>query len=200
MNDKSTIRYWLRTPGEEGGEINLLSTSAINVPKVGEIINIKTTVDKQWLEIRFRHLSDKQRNALTRDESEQVKDDFVVVDVKRWIKTQLVPVEANDAFGIENNGTSAKSPEIPMEIVIEEFEVYIEPFRHTELTETPIAKLRNKMGSIYGYFQALKAIRDAKATESHKEAMKVLVKSMEEQAFEDIEDIVDFIKDENIWK
>lgn len=200
MNDKSTIRYWLRQPGEDSDSaVQLISTQTVSVPKVGEIFSIDTKFDKTWLEIRFQHLSEKQRKALTRDEESQVRGDFVVVDVKRWIKTQLVPVPADEAFGIENNSTSAQRPDVPIEIVREEFEVYIEPFRHTELTETSIAKLRNKMGSIYGYFQALKAFHEAKASDMHKDAMKVLLKDMEKQAIENIEDVVAFIKDDKNW-
>ena len=131
MQDKSEISYWLIQSGEDKGlAIKLLTTNTIKVPKVGEILHINTKIDKNWLDIRFKDLSETQRRALIRDEDTQISSDFSVVSVKRWLKTSLVPIKASEIFSIDvlsGSNTSGISPEIPAEIVSENFEVFLEP-------------------------------------------------------------------------
>jgi hypothetical protein len=162
MQDKSTITYWLRQPGEDSGEaIDILKTITTKVPEVGEVVNINTNIESGWLKSRFSHLSEKQLKAFIRSEESQLKGDFVVVDVKRWLKTRHVPISADEVFEIDttkSSNPSRKSTELPAEVTTEDFEVFVEPFRHTELTETPIAKVRNSLGSIFGMIDMLSLI------------------------------------------
>lgn len=151
MNDKSTIRYWLREPGEEDAGINLFTTNTTKVPEKGEVININSLIDKIWIESRFAHLSEKQLKALLPSEEKQVRGNYVVVDVKRWLKTSHHPYAASGSdFAFVSENSTVTSTVIPVESVKEDFEVFIEPFRHTELTETPIAKLRNALTPVFG--------------------------------------------------
>jgi len=164
MQDKSTITYHLVFPGEDReNAIDILSTITVKAPEVGEVLHINTTLEKTWLQSRFSHLSEKQLKALTRSEDSQVRNDFVVVDVKRWLKTRHIPMTSDKVFEIDvlkSSGTSGISPEIPVEVVTEHFEVFIEPFRHTELTEKPIAKVRNLLGSLFGTFDMISLIAE----------------------------------------
>lgn len=197
MSEKSTISYWLKKPGEEGGEIKFLTFETSDVPKVGEVVNINTKINREDLLIQYRHLDGELlRNFLRKDE-EQVKGDFVVVHVKRWLSISHADRNTRDLpIGLQNSTTSYYVS-YPAEQLRENFEVFVEPFRHTELTETPIAKLRNKMSPIYGYMQVLKSIRDKDITV---EEMGDLFKELQNQAIDSIEDIVDFIRNKEIWK
>ena len=162
MQDKSTITYWLRQPGEDSGtETDILVSEVNKVPEIGERLRINTFLDMNDLSREFSHLSEKQIKSLVRKDESQIRGEFVVVDVKRWLKIKHESRKASDIFQIDvlgSNGTSMISPEIPSEYTIENFEVYIEPFRHTELTETPIAKVRNSLGSIFGMIDMLSLI------------------------------------------
>ena len=124
MQDKSEINYWL---GE--GNIKLLTTKAIKVPDEGEVLSLDTRIDKIWMKSRFRDLSAAQLKAMTRSDDEQVRGDFKVISVKRWIRIKQFPVEASKLFSLDtlgSNVTSPVSPEIPMEVVYENFEVFLE--------------------------------------------------------------------------
>jgi len=159
MQDKSTITYWLRQPGEEDGGINLLTTNTIKVPEKGEVINIETLIDKTWIETRFAHLSEKQLNALLPSEDKRVRGDYVVAEVKRWLKTSHYPYRVSGSdFALVQENTTSTSTVIPVESVKEVFEVFIEPFRHTELTESPIAKLRNSLTPVFGIVDLVTAM------------------------------------------
>lgn len=201
MQDKSTITYWLVQPGEDKGEpMQVLKTKTIKTPQVGEVINIDTQLEKGWLKSRFNHLSENQLKALVRSEESQLKDDFVVVDVKRWIKTRHVPMSANEVFEIDTIGSSSPSgisPEIPVEVVNEDFEVYIEPFRHTELTEKPIAKVRNLLGSLFGTFDMVSLI--AEHPDKQKELLE-LFKGHIADTKQSIDRLREIIGDDKNWK
>jgi len=204
MSNKSTIRYWLREPGEDSGaEIEILSTVTIKVPEVGEVVNINTTIESSWLKSRFSYLSEKQLKALVRSEDSQLRGDFVVVDVKRWLKTRHIPMSSKDVFEIDTIGSSdisGRGPEIPVEVITEEFEVYIEPFRHTELTETPIAKLRNLLGPMSGYFQMLEIINEMDENDENKAGMYELLSQSAKQSSDTMDKILELVKNQKIWK
>lgn len=158
MSEKSTISYWLKKPGEEGGEIKILTFETSDVPKVGEVVNINTKINREDLLIQYRHLDGELlRNFLRKDE-EQVKGDFVVVHVKRWLSISHVDSTTRDLpIGLQNSTTSYYVS-YPAEQLRENFEVFVEPFRHTELTETPIAKVRNLFGGLVGQLDLLNLI------------------------------------------
>lgn len=199
MKDKSTISYWLVQPGEDLGEaIDIMSTNTFKVPEKGEVIHINSKSDTTNLQHRFSHLKPDQLRRFIPIEEKLVDGDFVVVDVKRWIKICYYPEKLNNLFPLESsNITSNTSVDVPISYEVENFEVYVQPFRNTELTETPIAKLRNKMSPIYGYLQVVKAMRD-KETDS--EELGNLFKEMQNQAIDSIEDIVEFMRNDKIWK
>lgn len=194
MSDTTEISYWLREPGTEDASIDLLRTITSKVPEVGEIIHFNTKIDREMLQINFSDFGDIS-NRLRKEESE-VKGQFVVVSVKRFIKIGHATAKSHSYFDSQGN-TSSAIIYGPSEYSIECFEVIVEPFRHTELTETPIAKLRNKMSPIYGYMQVLKSIRDKDIAV---EEMGDLLKELQNQAIDSIEDIVDFIRNKEIWK
>lgn len=199
MSDKSKITYLLREAGSEDTDgINILTTGCTKVPEVGEVININTKIDREELLIRFREVTGESLQDWLRKDEAQIKGDFVVINVKRWFSIYhktVIPRTLPE--GLQSNSTSKYYIGFPEEYTVENFEVMLEPFRHTELTETPIAKLRNKMSPIYGYFQLLKAVRDK---EIDFEAAGELFTKLERQAIDSVDDVVDFIKDKKIWK
>lgn len=199
MSDKSKITYLLREAGSEDTDgINILTTGCTKVPEVGEVININTKIDREELLIRFREVTGESLQDWLRKDEAQIKGDFVVVSVKRWFNVSHSPSTPYSLPStLKSSNTSVNYRSFPVEHTIENFEVMVEPFRHTELTETPIAKLRNKMSPIYGYFQLLKAIRDK---EIDFEAAGELFTKLERQAIDSVDDVVDFIKDKKIWK
>jgi len=201
MQDKSTITYWLRQPGEDSGEaIDILKTITTKVPEVGEVVNINTNIESGWLKSRFSHLSENQLKALIRSEDSQLKGDFVVVDVKRWLKARHVPMSANEVFEIDTIGSSSPSgisPEIPVEVITEDFEVFVEPFRHTELTETPIAKVRNLLGSLFGTFDMLSLIAEYP---DKKDGLLELFKGHIEGTKESMEKLREIIGNDKNWR
>jgi len=199
MSDKSKISYWLKEPGDDSPPaVHLLTTECTKVPEVGEVIGIDTKIDREHLIIKHSEINGESLQKFLRSEDKQVDGDFVIVHVKRWFKVFHKTVNPKELpLGLQSNSTSIFYNRFPEEYTVENFEVFIEPFRHTELTETPIAKLRNKMSPIYGYMQVLKAIRDKeiKVTE-----MGELFEKLQNQAIDSVDDIVDFIKNKDIWK
>lgn len=201
MKDKSTITYRLVQPGEDRVEsIDILTTYTTKVPEVGEVININTTLEKSWMQSRFSHLSEQQLKALVRSEDSQLRDNFVVVDVKRWLKIMHTPVSADKILEIDflgSTSTSGIKPEIPVEFIIENFEVYIEPFRHTELTEKPIAKVRNLLGSLFGTFDMVSLISEH--PDKEKELLE-LFKGHIADTKQSIEKLREIIGNDKNWK
>lgn len=199
MSDKSTITYWLRQPGEDSGPaVNILTTNCTKVPQVGEVIGIDTKIDREKLLIKYKGVTGESLQKWLRSDEKQIDGDFVVVHVKRWFKVY----HKNSApttlpSGLVSSNDSKHYIKYPEEYTVENFEVFVEPFRHTELTETPIAKLRNKMSPIYGYMQILKAIRDK---EIEVKEMGELFEKLQNQAIDSVDDIVYFIKNKDIWK
>lgn len=197
MKNKSEITYWLVQPGEDlGTAIDITRTMTTKVPEVGEVINLNTSVDYESLYRRFIHLTPEQINGFICPKDSQVKGDFVVYSVKRWIKTASYAGKLSEAFPSYQN-TSDIEPDVPLSYEKETFEVYIQPFRNTELTETSITKLRNKMSPVYGYLQVVKAIKDK---EIDSEELGELFNKLQNQAVDSIEDVVDFMRDEKNWK
>lgn len=197
MENRTYITYWLSPPGECNEEIEIFSTVTSKVPTVGEVINFNTQIDMEMLKYKFDGLGS-DWNKFLPSEDKQIKGDFLVVSVKRWLKTYVKSRHTIEWMDDDGNKCSSKCYN-PMAVPDENFEVFVEPFRHTELTETSIAKLRNMMGPIYGYFQLLKAFNEMKGSDSHKSAARVLLEDTEKQAIDSIEDVVNFIKDEKNW-
>lgn len=202
MNDKSTISYWLVLPGEdESTAIDILTTPTKKVPEIGEVININTKVDKESLSLQFSHLNEESIRRFIPAKEKQVKNDFVVYDVKRWIKTVYYSEDSNKIFYPEaSNSTSSAGTRIPMSYEVENFEVYVHPFQHSELTETPIAKLRNLLGPMSGYFQMLEIINEMDENDDKKAEMHVLLNNVAKQSSETMDKILELVKDQNIWK
>mgnify|MGYP006384540371 FL=1 len=202
MKDKSTISYWLVLPGEsEDTAIDILTTPTQKVPEIGEVININTKVDKESLSLQFSHLNEESIRRFIPAKEKQVKNDFVVYDVKRWIKTVYYSEDSNKIFYPEaSNSTSGVGTRIPMSYEVENFEVYVHPFQHSELTETPIAKLRNLLGPMSGYFQMLEIINEMDENDDKKAEMHVLLNSVAKQSSETMDKILELVKDQKIWR
>lgn len=199
MSGKSTITYSLREIGsEEPVAIPILTTECTKVPEVGEVIGIDTKIDRESLIIKYKDIKGESLQKWLRSDESQIQGNFVVVDVKRWFEVFHKPsTPSHLPIGLESSTTATNYRSFPEEYTVETFVVYIEPFRHTELTETPIAKLRNKMSPLYGYLQVVKAMRDK---EIDSEQMGELFKEMQNQAIDSIEEIVEFMRNDKIWK
>jgi hypothetical protein len=148
MQDSTEITYWLSKPGEATAEVQIISTITSKVPSKGEVINLETLIDTEWAE---RVFTENALKILPQKES-CVNGDFVVVDVKRFIRRSVYKGDWTDKGAILKD--------IPLSKNYETFEVIIEPFRHTELTETPIAKLRNVLTPIFGVVEMLKLTQE----------------------------------------
>lgn len=202
MKDKTNITYWLQLPGEEneGLEIYIMSTEMSKVPSAGEVINFDTRFEKEWAESVFSHLSEQQKKSFFPREESQIKGDFVVVSVKRYIKVKYYSEEASRVFSnisIGSNGTSMISPKIPVSYNIECFEVFVQPFRNTELTETPIARVRNLLGPLFGIIDMLNLI--AEHPEKEKELLE-LFKGNIKSTKESIMKLREIIGNDENWK
>ena len=167
MTNKTKITYWLQIPGEDSGmKTELLSTFTSKVPESGEVINIETKFDLEWAEYRFRNLSAHDKQIFFPKLNTQVKGDFVVVTVKRFLEVRYHPAPISKVFsgiGSTFNSTSISTMEdreIPVGEEYETFEVYVQPFKHSELTETPIAKLRNLLGPMFSTFDLLNLAKE----------------------------------------
>jgi hypothetical protein len=97
--------------------------------------------------------------------------DFVVVEIKRIVKK----------VGYE----------------LETFEVYIQSFRNTELTETPIAKVRNLLSPILSSFQMLELIKAH--PDKEKQIIELIVGQLD-VANESIVKLRELIGDSKLWK
>lgn len=202
MKDKSTISYWLVQPGEElDTAVDILTTPTQKVPEVGEVIHINTKVDKESLQRQFSHLNEETFRKFIPIQEKQVKNDFVVYDVKRWIKTVYYSEDSNKLFyQNSSNVTAGIGTQIPVSYEVENFEVYVQPFRHTELTETPIAKLRNLLGPMAGYFQMLEIVNEMDEGDEKKADMHALLNKAAKQSSETMEQILELVKDQKIWR
>lgn len=202
MKDKSTISYWLVLPGEDlGTAIDILTTPTQKVPEVGEVIHINTKIDKESLQREFSHLNEETFRKFMPTQEKQVKNNFVVYDVKRWIKTVYYSEDSNKLFHHESSSvTAGVGTRVPMSYEVENFEVYVHPFQHSELTETPIAKLRNLLGPMYGYFQMLEVVNGMDESDDKKAEMHVLLNKAAKQSSETMDKIIELVKDQKIWK
>ena len=202
MKDKSTISYWLVLPGEDlGTAIDILSTPTQKVPEVGEVIHINTKVDKESLQREFSHLNEENFRRFMPIQEKQVKNNFVVCDVKRWIKTVYYSEDSNKLFFQDSsNVTAGVGTRIPVSYEVENFEVYVQPFQHSELTETPIAKLRNLLGPMYGYFQMLEIVNGMDESDDKKAEMHVLLNKAAKQSSETMDKILELVRDQKIWR
>jgi hypothetical protein len=202
MKDKSTISYWLVLPGEnEDTATDILTTPTQKVPEIGEVININTKVDKESLSLQFSHLNEESIRRFIPAKERQVKNDFVVYDVKRWIKTVYYSEDSNKIFYPEaSNSTSGAGTRIPMSYEVENFEVYVHPFQNSELTETPIAKLRNLLSPMSGYFQMLEIINEMDENDDKKAEMHVLLNKVAKQSSKTMDKILELVEDQKIWR
>ncbi len=196
MEDKTEISYWFKESEESKVEILIMRTMTSKVPDVGEIIHINTIVDEDWLNNSFNHLPDFQKKAFFPLKEKQIKGKFVVKSVNRYIKTEYFSKEFHSVFHSQSTGV-VKGPEIPAECIHETFEVFIEPFKHSDLTESPIAKVRNLLGSVFGAFDILNTI---KANPDKEQELMELFKSSLETANESIPKLRELLKDNKNWK
>jgi hypothetical protein len=196
--DKTKIRYWLRGIGEERGlEKHIMTTGTAKVPEVGEVINLNTTFERYPILREYDDiLGEENIIKMLRKPEDEVKGDFVVVEVKRWIKIFHGPQQRNSYLDCEGNKTSFWSVG-PCEYFNEDFEVFIEPFRHTELTETPIAKLRNQLTPILGAIDMLELITEF--PEKEKELIDLFKSSLPTLQVS-IEKVRELVKNSKNWK
>lgn len=127
MKDKTEISYWLKGSGEKE-EIQIMKTMTSKVPEVGEVININTMADELWLDSSFNHLKDFQKALFFPRKEKQIKGEFSVVSVKRYIKEIYSSVEFHSVHHSQSTGV-IKGPEIPDGSINETFEVFIEPVK-----------------------------------------------------------------------
>ena len=125
MKDKSEISYVIEAAGDLE-EISLLTTDAIKVPEVGEVIHINTKFDFDELKMRHSDLTEEQISNFLPSEEKRVKGNFVVTDVKRWLDIRYTKDNV-EYFSIGTIATLAK--EVPTQRIIETFEVYIKPVK-----------------------------------------------------------------------
>lgn len=204
MINKTKITYWLQLPGEDSGmETELLSTFTSKVPESGEVINIETKFDLEWAEQRFKSLSTHDKQIFFPKLDKQVKGDFVVVTVKRFLEVRYHPAPISKVFagiGSTFNSTSVsmmEDREIPVGEEYETFEVFVQPFKHSELTETPIAKLRNLLGPMFGTFDLLNLVKEH--PDKEKELRDMFFKNLE-TANETMPKIRELIGNDKNWK
>lgn len=202
MESKTEIRYWLRLPGSESGsEIEILKTMTYKVPEVGEVINFNTKIDREDLFNQHPHLDKEQLRKFLRKEDEEIKGDFVVESVKRWFEvrhTNQAPL--NLPLGLVSDSTTKYYNRYPSEYSIESFEVYIQPFKHSELTETPIAKLRNLLGPMAGYFQMLELLEEMEENDEKKADLHKLLNQAAKQSSQTMDKILELVRNQKIWK
>lgn len=197
--DKTKIRYWLIGIGEDRDtpEVNILTTSTTKVPEVGEIININTQFNRFPIVQEYSDvLKEDDVIKILRKPEEEVKGDFVVVDVKRWLRITHGSQQPQTYYDTYGNKSSSWTHG-PCEFFIEDFEVFIEPFRHTELTETPIAKLRNQLTPILGAVDMLELITEFPDKE---EELINMFKSSLPTIRESIDKVRELLKNSKNWK
>lgn len=128
MKDKSEISYVINSDGDLP-DIELLTTETVKVPEVGEVIHFNTHFDFDRISYQHPDLTEKQINALLPTEEKKVRGNFVVKDVKRYLSIRYVGEDINSGDlrlgGL--NGTVNFIRKIPVQKVVETFEVFIEP-------------------------------------------------------------------------
>lgn len=200
MEDKSTITYNLVQPGgDRSNSIQIMRTNTVKVPTVGEVIHFDTRVDIKSMTLQFGHIEESRLKKMITPEEAQVCGDFVVVDVKRWLETKYYPGDVSEFMrsSISPSVTAGPNTKFPMSYDVEEFEVFIEPFRHTELTERPIAKVRNLLGSVFGTMDMLKLLNEH--PDKEKELLE-LMKDNIEVASEAMIKLREIIGNDSNWK
>ena len=197
MKNKTEIRYWL-IDGEEETDIVGIPTS--KVPEVGEVINFGHHWDEDRANRVYEHLDDAHKKAFFPKKEKLITGEYVVVSVNRYITIDYVKTKVSEVFeGVKSfsNSTNYQIVEIPTLNTIEVFEVFIEKFKHSELTETPIAKVRNLLGSLFGTFDMISLI--AENPDKEKEILELL-KGHIEDAKEPMTRLREIIGDDKNWK
>lgn len=196
MENKTEITYWLSPAGEKNPTVMLLSTITSKVPEVGEVIGFDTRFDRVWGEGMFRHLSEEQMEIMFPKEDTQILGKFLVVNSQRFIREDWYACESDKLFNT-STAVNLKGPKLPVSRSIETFEITIEPFRETELTETPIAKLRNLMGPIFSAMDMVNLISEH--PDKEKELMELLRTGIETNRHF-LDKAREFIRDDKNWK
>lgn len=186
MQDSTEITYWLSKAGEATADVQIISTITSKVPSIGEVFHLETLFDKDWAKFAF---TEQALKILPQEES-CVKGDFVVVDVKRWIRREVYRGNWTD------KGVILK--DIPLCKNYETFEVIIEPFRHTELTETPIAKLRNALTPVFGAVEMLMLTQAF--PDKEKELLELFRESLQNEVGPYLEKAKELLKNNKNWK
>lgn len=191
--NKPEINYWLSPAGDCSANIKIMSTEAIQVPKIGEVIDINTTIDFKELEKQYSNLGSGWARLLP---AEHINGNFLVVDVKRILKIYISSCNSTEWSDGQGNRCVSTSY-IPAALSIESFEVIVEPFRETDLTETPIAKLRNSLSPIFGMVDLLNIIQQF--PEKEKEMLELLRGNLD-IAKKCIEESRKLLSDNTKWK
>lgn len=203
MKSKTEVTYWLKIPGDESGmETDVLKTITSKVPEVGEIIHIDTTSDL-FGESIYNKLPDMPKENVDMflpKKEQRVKGDFVVHSVKRWIKVYYGSQELEGLSAQLSTLSTKTVTKVPCGYEVENFEVFIQPFQHSELTETPIAKLRNLLGPMAGYFQMLEIVNEMGENDDKKAEMHVLLNKAAKQSSDTMDKILELVKDQKIWR
>lgn len=196
MQNKTQITYWLSPAGENNPTVQIISTITSKVPEVGEVIGFDTRFDRVWAEANFKHLSERQMDMMFPKDETQILGKFLVVNSQRFIKELWFSAEASEVFGIEPISDFNKT-KIPVSRSIETFEITIEPFRETELTETSIARLRNLLGPVFNAMDMIQLISEH--PDKEKELMEILRAGAETNRHF-LEKARNFIRDDKNWK
>lgn len=190
ITDKTEISYWLSQSGENNPLDLILTTNTSKVPEIGEVIHFRTLYDKEWAEVTFKE--DYKKKLLPLDET-CLLGHFLVVGSKRFIKRDIFEGNLETQF---SNGKGVMY-DTPVECIIETFEITIEPFRETELTETPIAKLRNALNPIFGVVEMLKMTQQF--PEKEKEILDLFRSTLQNDIESSLEKARELLKNNN-WK
>lgn len=197
MKNKTEIRYWLK---DGDNEIDILATETSRVPEVGEVISFGHHWNEERANRAYSHLDDSLKKTFFPKPETLLDDDYVVVSVKRYISVDYVRTKVSEVFSGAlgfSNSTSMVVPDVPIANNKEQFEVFIKPFQHSELTETPIAKVRNLLSPVLG---SIKMIELIKQNPGREQEIIELLKSSLDVANENIEKLLKIVKDDKNWK
>lgn len=181
------ITYWLSPAGECKAEILVMTTVTSKVPEIGEVIHFNTKFDFNDLALQYSGLGENWSKLLPLGET-QIQGEFLVVNTKRWLKNDIqmscLKTNKNTYYG-------------PKASPVECFEVIIEPFKETTLTEAPIAKLRNSLSPVFGVVDLMTAIIEH--PDKEKELLELLKGSLE-TARECISNSRELLRNDKNWK
>lgn len=202
MKNKTEIRYWLK--GEEV-DLDILATEPSKIPQKGEIINFGHRWNYELANRVYSDLDEKQKETFFPKEETLLNGEYIVTQVTRYITVDYARTKIPDIFpgtiGMKSSTSVNFIAEIPVSFYIEVFEVFIEPFKNSELTESPIAKVRNLLGPITQHFTMLEMQEEYKNyDEDVKKAMEKLMQENIKLCITSMEKLTRIIKDDKNWE